>query len=156
MYIYNPDIHVSSVDFTSITSRYWNSLFHNLEENAAHVLQPKPFAQYQFSFHLVQITSGLAQAVWIQILSKVLHMTSAVGIKPQTSWYRVQRLYHSATLPKQTIVISKPQESYKQAGYLTLTNSGCSVISYVYLNVCMMLNDLPANLSSRLMAQMYI
>ena len=36
----------------------------------------------QIFVHLVPITAGWTESVWIQCLAKALHMTSAAGIEP--------------------------------------------------------------------------
>ena len=54
MYAYSPDIPVSSANFTLITPRYWNSLFHTLISQGRMqriFFRLKPFTQCQFSFH---------------------------------------------------------------------------------------------------------
>ena len=50
VYVYCPDVPVGSSDFTLISPRYWNSLFHNLislGRMQRNFLQLYPFTQYQ-------------------------------------------------------------------------------------------------------------
>ena len=81
VYICRVHIPKGSSDFTSMTPRYCNSLFHIhlfSGENAAHFLQLKPYIT-NFLFHLVPITAWWLEAMWIQSLSKALHLTAVCG-----------------------------------------------------------------------------
>ena len=72
-FIYSPDIPVGPANFTAITLTYWNSLFHSLiflGRMQRNFLLLKPFTQNQLSFHLVPITDGWTEPVWIQSLPK--------------------------------------------------------------------------------------
>ena len=86
--VYSPDISLGSADFTLITPRYWNSVLyrHLPGENAADFLKLLLFTQYQFSFHLVPITTGLTGAVWIQSLSKVFTHDQRSGNRTLDPW----------------------------------------------------------------------
>ena len=72
--IHGPDIPICSSDLTWITPRYWNSLFQfplpggkysTISANEAiHMIS------INFLFHLVPITAGWPETVWIQGLTK--------------------------------------------------------------------------------------
>ena len=64
-------VHTSPVDFTSITHRFWNSHLSQSYlsgQNAVYFMLLKPFTECQFLFHLVPITVGRPEALWIQSL----------------------------------------------------------------------------------------
>ena len=65
MCAYSPNISVDSADFTLLCQRYLNSLLYSQNP-----WKPKPFTQYQFSFHQVPITAWRTEAAWIPNLHK--------------------------------------------------------------------------------------
>ena len=75
-YICNPYIPVDSADFTSISPKYWNLLFHRLTSLRR---KQRIFCSWshshstEFSLHLVPITAGCTwpEAMWIQSLPKI-------------------------------------------------------------------------------------
>ena len=83
VYVYSPDIPRRTADFTLITLGYWNSSFHSLISLGR--LQCI-FCSWihshniNVSFHLVPITAGWTEAVWIQSLPKAFLVISAAGI----------------------------------------------------------------------------
>ena len=64
-------------------------------KNTAHFLLLKPFTQYKFSFHLVPITAGWPEAVWIQSLPNLF--THGQRWSNWTLWYQALNLNHSVT-----------------------------------------------------------
>ena len=50
-----------------------------------------------FSFHLVPITGGWAEAVWNEKFARHFYIWPAVGIEPQTFWSWVQHFIQLAT-----------------------------------------------------------
>ena len=100
MYVYSPDISRTSEDCALITRRYWNSLFYNrisMERMQRIFCSWSHSHNFNFSFHLVPITAGWTEAVWIQSLPKAFTRDKRCGIEHRTSWSRVQQINHCST-----------------------------------------------------------
>ena len=91
---------------------------HLPRENAAHFLQLKPLTQCQCSFHLIPISAGWTETVWIQSLPKDFTHDQRRRNRTQTPWSQVQSLNHSATLSTSHICLLILQAYSLQAIWL--------------------------------------
>ena len=86
--LYSPDIPTGSMDFTLITTWYWNSFWYSLISLGR---MQRIFCScghshsINFSFHTVPIIAGWTEAVWIQSFAQGFYTWATLGSNALTT-----------------------------------------------------------------------